>query len=382
MIVAGLRWALLSFALFSVACGLLTTVIAPDWIDWRIRMVLGLIVAEAGLWLSLLPLAVAVAAWFLRRGSPPAAAVTIACCLLAATLMIKPAFQASRLSRALPGELAKSFGPAQPRQTPFFMTPKFHGTLPEAPVRTMRYSGSQRLDFYRAAGGSPAPCVIVLHGGGWYSGNRQESTWFDHRLAQLGYAVAAIDYRLAPAATWPAQRDDVVAAVAFLRAQAAELGIDPQRLVLLGRSAGGQLALATAYGQRDSGIRGVIAFYAPSDLAGPFDAGSRSDVQIRKMIERFMGGTPAEIPAAYQSASAQRLAVAGATPTLLLHGELDSLVSSSESELLGEKLGSLGVPHAVVLLPWATHGFDFARNGPGDRLASYAIEWFLSAVTR
>jgi acetyl esterase/lipase len=282
----------------------------------------------------------------------------------------------------LPSELAGAFGPAQPRQTPFFMSAKFHGTLPESPVKTMHYSGSLRLDFYPAVGRSPAPCVVVLHGGGWCAGNRRESSWFNHRLAQLGYAVAAIDYRLAPAAIWPAQRDDVLAAVGYLRAHAAELGIEPQRLVLLGRSAGGQLALATAYGRRDPGIRGVIAYYGPSDLAATFATGNPEDDLLRKMIEQYMGGGPAQLPAAYASASAQQLVAAGAPPTLLLHGKLDSVVSSNQSALLSERLGSLGVPHAVVMLPWATHGFDYARSGPGERLASYAVEWFLATATQ
>ena len=65
----------------------------------------------------------------------------------------------------------------------------------------------------------------------------------------LGYAVASIDYRLAPEFKWPAQRDDLLAAIRFLRAHAAALGIDEDRLVLLGRSAGGQIATAAAYAE-------------------------------------------------------------------------------------------------------------------------------------
>jgi acetyl esterase/lipase len=382
MIATLFRLSLLLFAIVLLLIGLLTTFAAPTWIDWRMRMMLAVFAPEAGMWLSILPLLVGVAALFLRRGSPWISYVTIGCALLAAMLMIKPVFQALRLSRALPSQLTEAFGPAQPRQTPFFMSPVFHGTLPESPVKTLNYSGSLLLDFYSAAGRSPAPCVICMHGGAWCSGDRRQSIPFNHRLAQLGYAVADIDYRLAPAAIWPAQRDDVLAAIAFLRTQSSELGIDPQRFVLLGRSAGGQLALAAGYGQHDPGIRGVIDFYGPTDMAASLNATSPSDVQLRKFIVQFLGGSPTQSPAAYDSASAMHLATKDAPPTLLLHGGLDTVVNIRQSELLNEKLRTLGIPHALVLIPWAGHGFDFARNGPSDRLSNYAIEFFLSAVTR
>jgi len=249
----------------------------------------------------------------------------------------------------------------------------------------MAYSGDLLLDFYHPvrAGAGPAPCVILVHGGGWESGGRDEIAPFDHWLARRGYAVAAISYRLAPRFIWPAQRDDLLAAIAFLKARAPVLGIDPARLVLAGRSAGGNIAEATAYGAHDPSIRGVIALYAPADLHFAWAYAREDDVLKSPMLMRqFLGGTPETAHAAYDSASGYLMVGKSTPPTLLVHGDLDTLVWHRQSERLDAKLAASGVAHAFVSLPWATHALDYNLNGPGGQLTTYAVEWFLAAVTR
>ena len=93
----------------------------------------------------------------------------------------------------------------------------------------------------------PIPAVIVVHGGGWQGGGSMDFTALNAYLASRDYVVAAINYRSAPRAHFPAQRDDVYAAMAYLKTHAMELGVDPSRLVLLGRGEGGQLALLAVY---------------------------------------------------------------------------------------------------------------------------------------
>ena len=99
-------------------------------------------------------------------------------------------------------------------------------------VETWDYAGAGTadelgLDVYRAVEDTPRPLVVVIHGGGWDSGDRQQLTDFNHQVARMGYVVAAISYHLAPAHVWPAQKDDTLAAIAYLKHHAAELGIDP-----------------------------------------------------------------------------------------------------------------------------------------------------------
>ena len=161
------------------------------------------------------------------------------------------------------------------------------------------------MDFYPAIGSSPAPCVIVIHGGGWDSGDRGQLAHFNYLLARKGYAVADISYRLAPESVWPAQKDDVAAAIAFVKTQAPAWGVDPKKLVLFGRSAGGQIAEACGYSLHDPALRGVIALYAPSDMRFAWTLGNPDDaLNSPKLLRHFLGGTPETAGAAYDSASA------------------------------------------------------------------------------
>jgi acetyl esterase/lipase len=229
--------------------------------------------------------------------------------------------------------------------------------------------------------------VVVIHGGSWVSGNRLDGgtkRWLNDWLAGLGYAVASIDYRLSPQFQWPAQRDDLLAAITFLREHADELGIDDDRLVLIGRSAGGQMATAAAYAQVIPGVRGIVNIYGPTDFDLTWDAATRPrSLDHRYNLEIFLGGSPETARAAYESASGAKLVTPRAPPTLILWGELDINVFPEQAELLDRKLAECGVPHALVTLPWAAHAFDFVNfNTPGAQIGRYAIARFLASVTR
>ncbi len=373
------RWILLGLSLAALLLGLLTTFKAPTWIDWRLAILAG----EFGYWVALLPLAILVFEGC-RRESSLAGTLTLAVAGLAAGLLLKPVAQASRLGRRLPAQLEAAFGPASPSRSAFSFTRLFAGGSPPAvTAETMAYSGNLALDFYRAVGRTPAPCVIVLHSGGWNSGERGELPFFDRWLAGRGYAVAAISYRLAPQAVWPAQRDDIVAAAAFLRSHAGELGIDPSRLVLFGRSAGGQLVEAAAYGVPGLALRGVIALYGPADLNFAYAFGKEDDVlKSPQLLRQFLGGSPSEARAAYDGASGILHVTPSSPPTLLMHGQLDVLVWHKQSERLAQRLAGAGVPHVFESLPWATHAFEYNLNGPGGQLTTFAVEWFLAATTK
>jgi len=324
----------------------------------------------------------------LRRGHPVITGITLGLCTVAFMLLLKPSVQARRLGNTLPAQLAAAFGPATPTCPPFSITSAIFPRSPEpVAIETMEYSKSLLLDFYRAVGRSPAPCVVVVHGGSWVSGNRLDDgtkRWLNDWMARHGYAVASIDYRLAPQWIWPAQREDLLAAIAFLRAHASKLGIDPARFVLLGRSAGGQMVTATAYWKHDPGIRGIIAIYPPTDFRMTWESAThRGNLDHRLNLEWFLGGTPQTASAAYDSASGALLVNANAPPTLILQGDLDINVFKKQSELLADKLAAAHVPHALVSLPWAAHAFDFVNfNTPSSQIETFAVDWFLSTVTR
>lgn len=376
-----LRWSLLAFALLLVALGSLTVVRSPDWSpSWKLALLAG----EYGHFLALLPFALALLAWFTRGGSLVAAGTALLCAL-AGGLFLLPIFTAWRLSAGLPPALTTAFGPSTSDRAPFSVAELFSSAPAPVPVETLPFAPGLALDFYRAArtDGRPAPCVLVIHGGGWDGGSRTEIAHFNHWLARRGYAVAAVDYRLAPQHPWPAQRDDILAALAFLQTRAGPLGLDPARCVLLGRSAGGHLAEAVAYAAATPAICGVIALYAPADLHFAYTYSREDDVlKSPQLLRQFLGGPPDTARPAYDQASGYLHVARTTVPTLLLHGQLDTLVWHRQSERLATRLAEHGVPHAFLSLPWATHAFEFNLAGPGGQLTRYSIERFLASVTR
>ena len=187
--------------------------------------------------------------------------------------------------------------------------------------------------------------------------------------------MAAFDYRLAPAHPWPAQRDDVRAVVDWVRAHAARLRIDPERLTLVGRSAGAQIATATAYGARLPGVRAVVALYGVHNLEFVWSIRSETDsLNSAKLMRQYLGGPPeGERAEAYRSGSAELLARAGVPPTLILHGALDELVWCRHSEKLAVALARVGAPHVFIRLPWATHAGEANLHGPSGQFITEAV---------
>jgi acetyl esterase/lipase len=385
---AALRWLLLPAVLLLALAGLFNLVMAPAWIPWQYRRLIAGLMGERGYRYAWLPLAIGLLALLRRRRHPALMTATLAVSLAAFGLLVSPPVQAWWIGRTLPARLAAAFGPAAPDRAPFSVAALFADPPAPVPGEDRYYRGQLRLEILRAVGRSPAPCVIFLHGGGWVdSPGYQDRRPFTFWLVRQGYAVATIAYRGWPGSRWPEAREDVRAAIAFVRAHAAESGIDPGRIVLLGRSAGAQLAEATAYAARDPGIRGVIAFYGPTDLRAMWSPADPSELlrglTMRQVLETFLGGPPAAVPGAYDSASGLTLAGAASPPTLLLHGGLDTLVPVAQSEALAAKLTAAGRPNLLLEIPWASHAFDTVNfDGPGTQLSTYSIAWFLAAVTR
>lgn len=381
-------------ALLLVAVSLLTMVRAPDWMwAWKLTILAG----EFGHWLLILPLVLAL----LNAARPlgDGRTLTLGLCAIAFGCLLRPVYSAYWLSENLPAELTVAFGGKTPPDTVFEFSRLYsRGRMPRAAMTTEVFSRPQGvelpLDFYapvrRSISSSPvvaprgAPCIVMIHGGGWDGGDSTELAGWDARWASRGYAVAAINYRLAPNAIWPAQREDVLAAIAWLKANAARLGLDPTRIVLIGRSAGGQLAAAVGYGARDPAIRGVVALYAPQDMPFVWSVSREDDaLNSAKLMRQYFGGPLTDQNRElYVSASGQWLARADSPPTLLIHGQLDTLSWDRHSERLAVRLAELGVPHYYLHLPWATHGFDYNPDGPGGQLADYAIDRFLTMVMR
>jgi acetyl esterase/lipase len=245
------------------------------------------------------------------------------------------------------------------------------------PVRTERLAGERRVDLYGTGSGSRRPVVIAVHGGSWNSGDRTQLPGVYHWLAARGWAVAAIEYPLAPAHRWPAQADALVAARAWLVDRADELGLDPARVVWFGRSAGGHLALHAAYTQ--PGVLGVVALYPPTDLRWSWEHPTSPWVLDTPGTLLGLKGPPGPGPApdTWDDASPLHHVRAGAPATLLVHGGRDELVFAEQSDRLAAALRRVGTPVRSLRLPWATHGCDANLAGPSGQLYLQALARFL-----
>ncbi|MDB5106550.1 MAG: alpha/beta hydrolase fold protein-3 domain protein [Fibrobacteres bacterium] len=405
---SGLRIA--AAALFFLT-GLLAVCKPPSYSFWK----LSIVVMEGGHFLVLPLLALGV--WCLFTAGPSYAQAgsgsarlagvlfLLSACLYAATA-IRAMAAAARLER----EFSNGWAGIEPppggfrRAKPLSIPDMFLGIpLPAGAPKTYAYkpadSGDLKLDFYPARivkpdkpdkpGAAanhhkgPAPCVVVVHGGGWDGGARSQLAPLNAFLAAEGYAVATLQYRLAPKHLYPAPVEDVADAMAWLRSHSGELGIDTTRFVLLGRSAGGQIALQAAYTAKDPAIKGVIAFYAPADMVFGYSLPTNPLIMdSRLLMEQYLGGGYPAVPEKYVASSPVEHLTASSPPTLLLHGRPDVLVSWRHTVHMRAKMDSLGVRHFIVDVPWGAHGFDYVVRGPGSQLSLYFIERFLAAVTR
>ncbi len=306
--------------------------------------------------------------------------------ILTSILFSSPIFRAANVSRDLRAQLDEAFGIGHDAQSPigFFRLFKIHFSAKKG-YRSMTYfnnGGKElKLDFYPSLSSQKSPVVIVIHGGSWSSGTSQQLPELNEALAARGFHVASINYRLAPAALFPAPLEDLKAALAFLKWQAQKLHIDTSCFVLLGRSAGGQIALTAAYTFKDPDIRGVIAYYAPADMVWGYSLPCNPLIlDSRKVMEDYLGGTYAQATTNFHNSSPLEWVSPGSPPTLLIHGARDEMVAWEHSRRLDEKLQQNHVPHYLLTLPWATHGCDFNINGPSGQLSSYAVFRFLERV--
>jgi len=362
---------------------------APTYYLWMVRIG----VTEWSYVLVVLALLPLLPGWRRSRGGRIAGVLGLGAALLALT----PLLQAALVARELPAQLDHSFGAvptraitgAAPRQAPLVALDMLRGIAsPPVRERSLVYvtRGSQQLglDLYQPlAAQDAAPVVLIIHGGSWQSGDSTQLPALNSYLAARGYAVAAINYRHAPKYPFPAARDDVLAALAYLKRNAGDLGLDSQRIVLLGRSAGGQLALLVAYTAGDPAIRGAISFYAPADMRyGYANPVNPAVLDSRAVLSDYLGGSPDQAGAAYDAASPINFVGPTTPPTLLVHGGSDDLVQLEQSERLDARLAAADRLHLLLYLPWATHGGDANFSGPSGQLSTYAVERFLAAAMR
>ncbi|MEY3897506.1 MAG: hypothetical protein RLZZ214_3027 [Verrucomicrobiota bacterium] len=213
-------------------------------------------------------------------------------------------------------------------------------------------------DLYRPRNAPPAPAVLLVHGGGWTGKDgRWQMDPIAEKLAKRGYVVLNVTYRLAPRWTYPAPVEDLQQAVKWMRANAVEHGIDPERIAVFGYSAGGYLAALTGLieGPADSQIRAIVTGGAPTDLT--FYPGG-------DLVPQFLGGTQQQIPERFREASPVNYVTRSSPPMFVYQGEGDELVKPEHAWAMISELERNGVPHETFWLPGRDHIAAFLL--PGD----------------
>ncbi|WP_154856758.1 alpha/beta hydrolase [Cyclobacterium xiamenense] len=225
-----------------------------------------------------------------------------------------------------------------------------------------------QLDIYRKNDlQEPAPTLIFVHGGAWKKGKRQDYLPYLIDYAEKGYVTATLSYRLSGVATFPAAAQDVNCGIKWIKQHADAYGIDPDRLALIGGSAGGHLSLLLGYGGEeplfnrdceqgpDSRVKAIVDLYGPVDLTTPYAIST-------EQVQRFMGSSYEQDPEMYRLASPRTFITADDPPTLIFQGTIDSLVPVSQSDSLQRWLQQAGVPNEYHRLKGWQHTMDRARE--------------------
>jgi acetyl esterase/lipase len=223
-----------------------------------------------------------------------------------------------------------------------------------------------KMDIYYPKSASTAlPVVVYVHGGGWTSGDKSSGAGSRTipELISRGYIVVCINYRLAPEYKIQSQIEDVKCAIRYLRAKAADYGIDKERIGAMGGSAGGHLValLGTSdesaglegnggYNDRSSRVQAVVDLFGPADMVTMFQNSNASQLQT-------LFGTSSPYSDVVRKVSPVTYVSSDDPPFLILHGDKDTVVPLNQSEILYQKLTEAKVPATLVVVKNAGHSF-------------------------
>jgi acetyl esterase/lipase len=288
--------------------------------------------------------------------------------------------------------------PTWERDVPFWTVPDYEREL--------------LCDIWRPGNGDVSGLAFIyFHGGGWSIGDKDILTrpLFRHLVAQ-GHTVMDVAYRLCPEVDIYGMVGDVKRAIAWMKANASRYGVNSEKIVLGGASAGGHLALLAGYAPQhpeltpedlksaDLSVCGIVSYYGPSDMMAMYQyTGQHRLVDLPSVsigpdstrrrrdfgrLDIYLGGHPQDAPDMYQLASPVTHVRSGCPPTLLMHGNHDVLVPVEPTCALHAKLVEASVPAINVVFPWTDHGFDLLlpQISPPAQSALYDVDRFLALM--
>ena len=235
----------------------------------------------------------------------------------------------------------------------------------------------EKMDLYipkNRSAGTLSPAVLLIHGGGWTGGDKRQAREIEigSTLAENGFVAASINYALKSAGKYPINLQDCKNGIRYLRVHAKELGIDPNKIAVLGGSAGGHLALMLGYTSRDSSLAPTSPYpdvadnvSAVIDMYGVTDIGNRKKTDkegnpqelrgVDPQVKKIFGETEGE----WKKASPTSYVRKDVPPTLILQGKRDTTVDRDQSQSLYDALIKAGAVTEIIYLDKAGHTFSF-----------------------
>jgi len=285
----------------------------------------------------------------------------------------------------------------------------------DIPFYTIPGTDRQLLcDIWRPANGQVSGLAFIYyHGGGWTTFDKDFGTRpFFHHLVAQGHTVMDVAYRLCPEVDIYGMIGDVKRAIAWMKDNASRYGVNPERVVIGGASAGGHLAQLAGYAHGhpvltpedlmsvDLSVCGVISYYGPTDLLAmyqhmnlqklegqpPVPIGTKVDPKkafgYAGRLDILLGGWPKDVPNMYQLTSPITHVHPDCPPTLLIQGKQDFVTSVDATCALHTKLVDAGVPAINIVFPCTDHAFDILlpQMNPAAQSALYDVDRFLALL--
>lgn len=254
-----------------------------------------------------------------------------------------------------------------------------------------RQHGSQKLDVYLAKSDKPVPVMVFFHGGGWSGGSKAYvPSWLMKGVREGAFSVVSVEYRFTQVAIHPAQANDCMRAVQFVRANAAKWNIDPKRVGVTGSSAGAHLAMwvglhddAADAAAQDPIQKESSRVACVVDFAGSTDWSLLAELPHGHPGYRQAIGYPPGTPAKDMDAKAKAdvspitFASAGDPPVMLIHGDKDDVVPFKHAENMVARLKAVGVRADLVTIHGAGHGVAGAEDPEGAKRATAFVHELL-----
>lgn len=230
------------------------------------------------------------------------------------------------------------------------------------------------LDAYVPEGLGPFPAAILVHGGGWVAGDKEQYiTYIFQPLADAGFAWFSINYRLAPQYRFPADAEDVEQAIRWLAANAAKYNVDPKRIALIGESAGGHLvSFVGARNQAGARVAAVVSMYGIHDFVSASAAWKPIPTEVLQLFG--IRAVDAESAPLLVKASPVIYIKKDMPPYLLIHGSRDEDVPYDQSVEMCDKMKKAGAHCELITVDGAPHGMDHWESHP-------EFLWYKQALT-